>query len=78
MCIYTNPLPQIVVFLSLFIEFLTSKSTEPDGMTHKNAVFHLGLPCADPESFVRGGPTLTTFFFYFFLLVDEGRSKYHY
>ena len=20
-------------------------------------------PCADPESFVRGGPTLTTFFF---------------
>ena len=20
--------------------------------------------CADPESFVRGGPTLTTFFFY--------------
>ena len=26
------------------------------------------LPCADPESFVRGGPTLTTF------LVDEGRE----
>ena len=28
------------------------------------------LPCADPESFVRGGPTLTTFFF----LVNEGRD----
>ena len=27
-------------------------------------------PCADPESFVRGGPTLTTFFF----SVDEGRE----
>ena len=25
--------------------------------------------CADPESFVRGGPTLTTF------LVDEGRGS---
>ena len=24
------------------------------------------LSCADPESFVRGGPTLTTFFFLFF------------
>ena len=26
-------------------------------------------PCEDPESFVRGGPTLTAFFFQF----DEGR-----
>ena len=26
--------------------------------------------CADPESFVRGGPTLTIFF-----LVDEGRDQ---
>ena len=26
--------------------------------------------CADPDSFVRGGPTLTTFFY----LVDEGRK----
>ena len=33
------------------------------------------IPCADPESFVRGGPALTTFF-----LVYEGSggSKYHY
>ena len=23
-------------------------------------------PCADPESYVRGGPTLTFFFFFFF------------
>ena len=35
----------------------------------------LPVPCADPESFVRGGPS----FFFFFFLVDEGRgSKYHY
>ena len=27
---------------------------------------------ADPESFVRGGPTLTFFFFFFFF--DEGRN----
>ena len=28
-----------------------------------------GSPCGDPESFVKGGPTLTTF-----LLVDNGRE----
>ena len=28
--------------------------------------------CGDPESFFRGGPTLTTFFYIF--LVDEGRK----
>ena len=28
--------------------------------------------CANPESFVRGGPTLTTFFVCFF--VDDGRE----
>ena len=35
------------------------------------------MHCSDPESFVRGGPTLTTsFFFFFFLFIlffDEGR-----
>ena len=28
-----------------------------------------GSPCGDPESFVKGGPTLTTLF-----LVDKGRE----
>ena len=28
------------------------------------------MSCTDPEKFVRGGPTLTTFF----LTVDEGRE----
>ena len=28
--------------------------------------------CADPESFIRGGPTLT--FFFVFVLGDEGRE----
>ena len=32
-------------------------------------------PCADPESFIRGGPTLTTFFFIFIFLFDEGREN---
>ena len=34
------------------------------------------ITCADPESFVRGGPTLTFFFFllFFFFLVDESRE----
>ena len=34
-------------------------------------------PCADPESFVRGGQTQKTFFFLFFfllLLVEESRE----
>ena len=32
------------------------------------------MPLADPESSVRGGPTLTSFFcsFFFVILVDEG------
>ena len=31
------------------------------------------LSCADPESFVRGGPNLITFYLFFcFFLVDEG------
>ena len=33
------------------------------------ANFSTGTTCADPESFVRGGPTLTTIF-----LIDEGRE----
>ena len=34
--------------------------------------------CADPESFVRGGPTLTTFFFLSFYFDEGGGSEYHY
>ena len=33
------------------------------------------FPCADPESFVRGGPTLTIFFFFFFFFFYEGREN---
>ena len=33
----------------------------------------LSVTCGDPESFFRGGPTLTIFFIYF-LLVEEGRG----
>ena len=31
-------------------------------------------PCADPESFVRGGPTLMFFLFFVSFLLDEGRE----
>ena len=35
--------------------------------------------CADPESFVRGGPTMTMFFcFVYFSWWGEGGYKYHY
>ena len=30
--------------------------------------------CADPESFIRGGPNLTTFLFFLFFRFDEGRK----
>ena len=30
---------------------------------YKNNIAKNVDPCADPESFVRGGPTLTTFFY---------------
>ena len=39
-------------------------------VTHTNS-------CADSESFIRGGPTLTTFFLFSFL-VNKGGSKYNY
>ena len=32
-------------------------------------------PCADPEGFVRGGPTLTFFFFVFVFLIRGGRIQ---
>ena len=35
----------------------------------KQKSYNSGQPCADPESFVRGGPTLSLFF-----LVDEGKE----
>ena len=37
-------------------------------------VYGVNIICADPESFVRGGPTLTTFIVILFFLVDEGRD----
>ena len=34
-------------------------------------------PCADPESFVRGGPLLTFFFFFVLFFLDEGRKDHN-
>ena len=41
-------------------------------MTHFET-YHakVGKACADPESFARGGPTLTTFFFVLFFVRGE-------
>ena len=42
-------------------------------MINKRVSLYCGLKCADPESFVRGGPTLNNFDNVLFL-VDEGRE----
>ena len=76
---------QVIISKKYCIHFLAlANSAGPDEMLHY-ATFHLALhclpkyqfmgfwytkgSCADSESFVRGGSTLTMFFF----LVDEGR-----
>ena len=44
-------------------------------------VMNQHFACADPESFVRGGPTLTSFFcfcYFFSLMRGEKGSIYHY
>ena len=41
--------------------------------SHTNLLFGI-LKCADPESFVRRGPTLTTFFFNYYFF-DEGKEN---
>ena len=42
----------------------------------KNIAELTPIACADPDSLVRGGPSMTSFFFFcfFFFLVDEGRE----
>ena len=59
-------------FLTPQICLLTPISEFTIALTSEYNV-HTYSSCADPESFVRGGPNLTTGFF-----VDEGsESKYH-
>ena len=41
-----------------------------DFFEERVCVFNLRyVPCADPESFVRGCPTLTNFFLFFYLFI---------
>ena len=49
--------------------------TIPENMVVVNTYLIAIRPCADPESFVRGGPILTTCFFFFFLIMREGRIQ---
>ena len=46
----------------------TDISSETRGLTSSQSL------CTDPGSFVREGPTLTSFFLLFFFLVDERRE----
>ena len=39
--------------------------------TGKKIFFCFGITCTDPESLVRGGPTLTMFYFF---IVDERKE----
>ena len=52
------------------MNFVKANGADPDEIMH-DAAFYRGLPCADPESFVRGGPNMITFFIIFYL-VDKG------
>ena len=51
-----------------FLQFLTPSSEASRSRSS----------CADPENFVRGGPTLNFFFFIFFLEWREDPNQYHY
>ena len=53
----------------------SQKSTDKPFNKLENKTLSLLFSCADPESFLRGGPTLTTFFFSWWW---EGGSKYNY
>ena len=44
-------------------------------LSNKSVTVAFVLSCADPESVVRGGPTLTFFLFFFFCLVRGGRIQ---
>ena len=49
-----------------------------DSSTHhkyKSRIVYCRRPCADPESFVRGGPTLTTILFYYFISLMRGGRR---
>ena len=64
---------------SLVINIFTLKKASEHNQEMPHT--HTTNPCTDPESFVKGGPTLTTFcLFFFFFCTDEvrGGSKYHY
>ena len=58
----------IKLFFQLHHLFIASSFVHGQPLVINSGLLHAR---ADSESFIRGGPTLTTFFFFF--LVDEGR-----
>ena len=61
----------------LKVHHLSSLFTDNNVYNNQQTVI---CTCADPESFARGGPTLTTFFYIIllFFLVEKSGVKYHY
>ena len=55
---------------SIDAELSTSRMSRLSHIEHSTG-WIAQMACADPESFVRGGPTLTLFFLFFY---DEGRE----
>ena len=59
----------LIPYLCLFTYFYQTKPVWIRSPCQANIkLFNRTATCADPESFVRGGPNMITFFF----LVDEG------
>ena len=64
-----DPLTQII--------YVRHKSM-PQTVSIQNLSSNANIPCADPDKFDRGGPTLTVFFVFFFVFFYVGRgSKWH-
>ena len=55
--------------------FNNGRKRKPDQSCYKQVTYYT---CADPESFVRGGPNLITFFCFFFSWWGDRGSKYRY
>ena len=63
----TEPLRSHIVIADYYVKFQSSCATL---MSFYLEFYQKQSACAEPESFVRGGPILKTFFFKF----DEGRN----
>ena len=70
-----NPESGIILnnFSRIFYKITLSLRGSRPGSAHPSVHGYRDWPCADPESFVRGGPTLTTFLGVCVFLVSKRR-----